>query len=242
MPQRHRIERLGIVRLDDPQILVQRMRLVGIRGRRAVDVDPIGRFDRLAAAADREFHRVQTRPQVDVIDLGPAARLPVAEIPLKLPLHRKRFRRVVAEQHADQRHVVVGQRHLADDLDDEIGHIAGRSATTRCPPPNGRRAASEKPRAGSASGASGSAIGRIDLPEGGHDGVGARGGMIVFELVQAGRKPNVVPAAGPRLPHRAVIARAPTATSLSSIDKKLQSWLDVMKPKTPAFGRSSNPV
>ena len=81
---------------------------------------------RLAAAADRELHRIQPRPKVYVIGIGQIARLAVAEIPLELrPLHRQGLRGNVAEQHAHQRHVVVGQRHVVDDLDHEIGRLPG---------------------------------------------------------------------------------------------------------------------
>ena len=208
LPQRSRVERLRIVGLDDPQILVQRVRLVGIGRQRAVDVDAVGHFERFAAAADREFHRVQTRPQIDVVDLGLVARLPVAEIPLELPLHRQRFRRIVAEQRrppAARRCRAAARRRR---FWRRSRARSGRSAARRCPPPGGRRGREPKTSGGIRRGCDRIRVRRADLPE--------RRPSSAFGPAAAWSYSNLCrPAAsctscrlpGNRQPHRPVIAR-----------------------------------
>ena len=130
-----------------------------------------------------------------MIDVGQIAGLPVAEVPADFRSVRgDGFRRKVAELHAHQRHVVVRQRHVAGHLGQKVRRL---SADPQSDPPGGQAADQMRvknlrrnlPRPLRLF------LRRIDLPRDGHHGVRSGGGMVILELVLAGRELNVVPAA-----------------------------------------------
>ena len=69
LPQRRRIERIGCVGLDDPQVVVELVRpFAGLR-QGPIDIDSVEHLGRLAPVPDGELDGVQPRPKVDMFGI-----------------------------------------------------------------------------------------------------------------------------------------------------------------------------
>ena len=175
-------------------------RLLILRGQqRPVDLDAVGDLDVSARALGRKPHRVETRPEIDVVHLRPFARLAVAEIPRDLRLERQVRRRGVLEEDADQRLGLVGQRHVAGNLESEVGQRLGALGHRRADRCQAHRARA-KHLAGNRRRRGLLRRGR-DFPGRHHHRLGSGGHVEVLELVRPGRKLDVFAAAGLGLMH-----------------------------------------
>ena len=140
-----------------------------------------------------------------MLRVGDGGGLSVAEVPFDLRIERERFRRFVEELHPDQRQFVVRQGHVAGDADQKVGHEPDAPGGDD-PRFHARDRTAEKHLARYGLGGRLGVLGR-DLPRRDHHRLRPTGGVIVFELVGAGREPDVFARAAHRPTLRTVAPR-----------------------------------
>jgi len=170
-----------------------------------VDLNTIDQFVRSPPALDRQLDRVKARVEIDVLRVGYGGRLSVAEVPLNPRIERERFRGLVDELHPDQRDFVVRQGHVAGDADQEVGHEPG-ALRGDDPRLDARDRTTAKHLARYGLRCRLGVLGR-DLPRRNHQRLRPTGGVIVFELVGAGRELDVFARAAYRPTLRTVTPR-----------------------------------